>query len=176
VIAERARRQAKEDDVANVIVGVLQDLKSANEKVTHFRFFLSAHPTAMTLEQKVSSLVEARELLLRAQQERYILGSPLEDLFETMLDYLSELAGEFRDNYELILVESLKESEQRDRIRSGDVVATELSGFRLTHDVARFPRTAEFATRGTWSTCSFSRAYKDAKHDLTQRVRRVSAI
>jgi hypothetical protein len=169
-ISERSRRQAKDDDLAKVYVGALQDLKVAFEKVSYSRYFLIAHTTALTFEQQIPAIAEARQRLQKVQRERYILGSPLERDFQTMLDYLSDLAREYRDNYDVILIESLRESAQRERIKRGEVAATTLEVCDLSNETDIFPCLSEFATRGEWRGSSFFLTYNTLKRELARKI------
>lgn len=171
IITERARRRAKEDDDVQVLVGALQDLKAAFEKVAVARFFLASHPTALGFEQQMPAIAEARQRLQKAQRERLILGTDLGKEFQRMLDYLSHVGEEYLKNYDDILVASLREQGQRDKIKSGERTAM-LDAPRLTDKPDIYPCLTEF-TRDKWTDTKFHAIYSVLARKLADRIDKI---
>jgi hypothetical protein len=119
VLAKVAADRAERDERYRSLVASLQGLKAAYERMQVARFYLQASPTARTLIGQLPTFMEAREKLHRVQRDRFVLGTPTEENIQLMLDYISALAEEYRDNAVEVTQAALAEDGLRDRIRDG---------------------------------------------------------
>jgi hypothetical protein len=161
---ERARR----DEQVKTLTGALQELKAAYEEVNQTRFLLGTAPTAKTFMDQVPAIGRARARLQRVQRERFILGTPVETLAQAMLDYLSRLGQEYRDNHPDVLRDALLEEAACNAVRSG--TATELNLVHL--DEKRYPAVFALIDHDGWRAGDFDVSYQSAKkllHDWINR-------
>lgn len=112
---ERARR----DERVKTLTGALQELKPAYEEGSQTRFMLGTSPTPETFMDQIPAIGRARARLQRVQRERFIHDTQVETLAQAMLDYLSRLGQEYRDNHPDILRDALLEEAACNAVRSG---------------------------------------------------------
>lgn len=168
--AERAAQQARDDDEARVLIGALQELKAGYERIQVARFHLSAQPTASALLKHISAISEARSQLHRVQRERFVLDTDVDNAVQLMLNYLTELANEYKANYQWITESALTEERFRKQVVEG---SREHLGPVGVLDPARFELFTEFMDDARWRGGEFHRAYRQAKGLLQQWLDRL---
>ncbi|MEV6648896.1 hypothetical protein [Amycolatopsis sp. NPDC051371] len=98
-LSDRARKQAEVTEVGRLLVGVMQDLKSAHETVQVVQFRLNADCSPMRLREQIEVLIEVRANLQRLRHERLIrddVGAYGE--IKRMTNYIRALAEEYAAN------------------------------------------------------------------------------
>jgi hypothetical protein len=144
--------------------GALQDLKAGFEKAQYARFMLQASPTADSFIQQMPRIFEARELLQRVQRERHVetgLASVRASI-QLMLDDLSDLSAEYRDNYPTLRSISMSDSATLEAARQGDPGGSVTS---LTED-ARFSKLQLFLDDNCYRAGRLWNGYGEAKAAL----------
>jgi hypothetical protein len=163
VLGQRNTRQAALDERARVLATALQELKAGYENVQVARFYLSAHRTGRTFEEQIGRLTDARTRLHKVQRERFVLDTIVDEQVQRMLDYITEIANEYRANYLQIARDALAEKRVRDDVEEGR--AEDLSAVPLLPGTT-FPMLVEFVDDTMWRQGDFHQAYRSAKHQL----------
>jgi hypothetical protein len=163
VLTQRATRKAQLDDRARVLASALQNLKAGYEHVQVARFFLMAHPTGRTFTEQIANLMEARTYLHRVQRERFVLGTEVDDHVQEMLDYVSDLADEYRHNYTRVVDDVLREERARRRVLEG--IDDHLMDIPLL-SAEGFPKIAALIDESWWGNNSLHRAYRLSKKKI----------
>jgi len=159
---ERARR----DERVMTLTAAFQELKAAYEEVSQSRFLLGTSPTAKTLSEQIPAIGRARARLQRVQRERFILGTEVEILAQLMLNYLSRLGQEYRDNHPDVVRDALLEEAKYESVRSGH--ATELNVPRLAE--ANYPLVFTLIDHDSWQSGDFDVSYQKAKKVLQEWI------
>jgi hypothetical protein len=161
---DRARREER----VKTLTGALQELKAAYEEVNQTRFLLGTSPTPKTFMEQIPAIGRARARLQRVQRERFILDTQVEALAQSMLDYLSRLGQEYRDNHPDVLRDALLEEAAYNSVRSGK--ATDLNLVSL--DKTKYPVVFALTDHDSWRADDFHTSYRNAKELLHDWINR----
>ncbi|MFI7677135.1 hypothetical protein [Actinophytocola sp. NPDC049390] len=170
VLAQRATNRAAAEDRKVVLTGALRNLKAGYEQAQQARFFLAASTTAATFIEQIPRLAEARSALHLVQRERYLVGTEIDGRVQAMLDYMSDLTDEYRENYPVLAEAALREERARRRFVEGAVdVLPEPPALSAT----LFPKVTEFARSPEhWRQSTFHQSYRMAKRQLQDSLTR----
>ncbi len=103
VLSERTRRQTEEGETERLLVGALQDLKEAHERVQVVQFRLNADHSPMNLTEQIEVLIEVRATLQRLRHERLIRDDP--NVFgqvKRMTDFIRAVGEEYARNLPVV--------------------------------------------------------------------------
>jgi hypothetical protein len=160
-LADRAREQAQLDERVRVLTTALQDFKGGYEQASITRFFLSASPSAKSLEERMTGLAEARARLQRVQRERFLReNKPINGTIQRMLNYLSSLGNEYRQHYSLIAMEALAEEATRQKALKDCTTNVEI---KPVLPDSRFPCFSAFLSEDEWDNSTFKESYRKVK-------------
>jgi hypothetical protein len=168
LLAKQAREQAQHDDRMRTLTAASQDFKAGAEQAFIVRFLISTNPSAKTLTEQLTSLVEARARLQRVQREPFLRDDPhVNREIKRMLRCLDDLGIEYRSQYPYIAREALAEEAAREAVLRGDKENAELRS--LLPD-PRFPKLAEFILDEGGSLRAFQESYDYVKNWLEQQL------
>ena len=159
LLNRQSQDRARRDERVKTLTGTLQELKAAYEEVSQTRFLLATNPTPKTFIDQIPAIGRARARLQRVQRERFILNTQVDVAAQSMLDYLSRLGQEYRDNHPDIRRDALLEESACDAVRSG--TTTEL---KMTHlDRTKYPVVFALTDHDSWTAGQFQTSYQEAK-------------
>lgn len=167
LLSQYATQQSRRSERGAIVSAALQELKSGYERIAVARFFLGADPSGRTYQEQIAGMSEARGRLHRVQRERFIIDTDVDTYVQNMLDYLTEVADEYKAHHVRILVDSLV-AERRCKEFLESATADEIDLPKLS--AHEFPRLFAMLDETRWHQDAFYENYRSAKNALQEQL------
>jgi hypothetical protein len=174
-LAERARNRTERADMERMLVGALQDLKSAHERVQIVQFRLLAEPSPMRLREQFEELLEIRAQLQHIRHERLIRDHP--DAYwpiKRMANYIRSLGGEYASNLPAITHDCIAfERDTQSYLRG--TLADPPTAPKLDLDSSSFRTLKTLVDNDKFKESQFRQGYREARSWIEDKLSRLRA-